>query len=403
MSKKILKNPEGLNSTSSTSTKFCVACHELIHAKANKCRYCGTGQQPTSWQHSMATVLKWIAGITTVISLVIGASRVNDLFSDWQERKIAVSQLVNAAMLQTDSNDYKGAWALVDEALSFNPSSQLARQQKTTIAMAWVRLIRVLETETFVDTVDKLLPTLYQGSVNEDPSIAASALAHIGWANYLRSRDGTIDTGLEIEKYYVRALELDPDNIYAHAMWAYWMLLPRNPNRDMDLAVANSHFAAALETGIDHEYIKELQVSALINAKSNNKVKFELIKIAEEINQHNGMLSQRHHNQVYRVFADIVAPSNIMDQSTQPIFNQLIETIKPIALLELSKWLDTDDEHKASRPSTRKMMNARLEELAGNREKALSFYRLLTRSSSRASSSYKEFSRQAIRRLSGIN
>jgi len=400
MSKKILKNPEGLNSTSSTSTKFCVACHELIHAKANKCRYCGTGQQPTSWQHSMATVLKWIAGITTVISLVIGASRVNDLFSDWQERKIAVSQLVNAALLQLDSSDYKGAWTLIDEALSFNPASPLARQQRIPIAMAWVRHIRIHENETFTDIIDKLLPTLYQGSVNKDPDIAASALTHIGWANYLRSLDGI--TGLEIGKYYERALELDPDNTYAHAMWAYWMLLPRNPNRDMDLAVANSHFAAALETGVDHEFIKELQVDALINAYNDNKAKVELIKVAEEIRQHNGILSRDHRYRVYRIIAGIVAPSNIMDQSTQPIFNQLIEAIKPIALLELSEWLDTEDKHKAT-SSTRKMMNARLEELAGNREKALSFYRLLTRSSSRASSSYKEFSRQAIRRLSGIN
>jgi tetratricopeptide (TPR) repeat protein len=399
MSEKTLKDPEGGNSPSPISTKFCVACHESIHAKANKCHFCGTDQQPKRL-HSMAQVLKWIGGISAVISLVIGASRVNDLFSEWQERKIAVSQLVNAATLQIDSSDYKGAWALIDEALSFNPSSQLARQQRIAIAMAWVRDMRTYRNETFSDIIDKLLPTLYQGSVNEDPDIAANALTHIGWANYLRSRDGIV--GLEIEKYYECALKLDPDNTYAHVMWAYWMLWPRNQkrNQDTDLAIANSHFSAALLTGNDYEYVKELQVSALINAVHDTKVQFELIKVAEEIRKSNGMLSPDNRYEVYRVILGIVAPDNLLDQSTQPIFNQLTNIFSPLTLLKLSEWLDT--ENKNTGPD-QMMTHARLEELVGNREKALSFYHLLATSTGRARSSYKEFSKQAIERLSSIN
>ncbi len=91
----------------------------------------------------MAQVLKWMGGITVVISLVLGTVQINGLYSDWQERKVAVSQLIEAAALQTDASDYKGAWKLIDEALNLNPSSLSARQQQMTIAMVWLRNIQV--------------------------------------------------------------------------------------------------------------------------------------------------------------------------------------------------------------------------------------------------------------------
>ena len=93
----------------STLKKSCVACYESIHSKAVKCRYCGTEQNPKPW-NAVARVLKWMGGITAVISLVLGTVQINGLFSDWQERKVAVSQLIEAAALQTDASDYKGAW-----------------------------------------------------------------------------------------------------------------------------------------------------------------------------------------------------------------------------------------------------------------------------------------------------
>ncbi len=378
--------------------KFCIACHEYIHTQANKCRFCGTDQRSRPW-HSMAKMLKWIGGITAVISLVMGTTRVNDLYTDWQERKLAVAQLIDASRLQIEYGDYHGAWVLIDDALSFNPSSLPARQHQITIATAWLRDIRIHGDQAFIDVVNKLLPTLYLGSVNTDPGIAATALSHIGWANFLRSRDGI--TGLGIAKYYDQALKLDPDNSYAHIMRAHWLLWNGNEqNQDIDLDKVKWHFAAALRSTHDREYINSMKFSALNNASYNSRVSIELIKFSEELRQQTGKLNRRDRSSVFNAIAKVVAPYNILDQNTLPAFNQLIEVISPVTLLELSNWLDSDNKHRGS--PNKLMINARLEDLAGNRQKALSFYHLLVKKSG-IPASFKTFSEQAIERLSVKN
>jgi hypothetical protein len=395
MSNLSLKNTGTGDLTEPTSGKFCIACHESIHTRANKCRYCGSDQLPRPW-HSMAQVLKWMGGITAVISLVIGATRVNDLYTDWQEGNVAVEQLINASRLQIKYKDYQGAWMLIDDALSFNPSSLPARQHQISIATVWLQNIRTHGDQKFSDIVNKLLPTLYLGSVNTDPDIAATALSHIGWANFLRSRDGI--TGLEIAEYYDRALTLDPDNSYAHIMRAHWLLWwGNNQNQDIDLAKVKAHFLAALQATDDHEYINRMKFSALSSASYNSKVRIELIKFSEEIRQQGGKLDRGERSSALRAIQDVVAPQNILDQGSLPALNQLIEVVSPGTLLELFNWLDSDKKYAGS-PSEL-MINARLEDLAGNRQNAISFFQLLTNKST-APASFKTFSEQAIKRLS---
>ncbi len=398
MSKLDSKNSETNDLAEQISGKFCIACHESIHTQANKCRFCGTDQRSRPW-HSMAKMLKWIGGITAVISLVMGTTRINDLYTDWQERKVAVAQLIDASRLQIEYGDYRGAWMLIDDALSFDPSSLPARQHQIAIATVWLRNIRRYGDQTFSDTLNKLLPTLYLGSVNTDPHIAATALSHIGWANFLRSRDGT--TGLGIAEYYDRALTLDPDNSYAHIMLAHWLLWEGyEQNKDINLDKVKTHFAAALQATHDREYINRMIVSGLINPSHDLKVSIELIKFSEEVRQQSGRLNRSDRSSVFNAIAYIVAPYKILDQNTLPALNQLIEVVSPVTLLELSNWLDSDNAYRGT--PNRLMINARLEDLAGNRQKALSFYHLLAKKSD-ASASFRAFSEQAIERLSARN
>lgn len=376
-------------------TKSCIACYESIHGKAVKCRYCGTEQNPKPW-NAVARVLKWMGGITVVISLVLGTVQINGLFSDWQERKVAVSQLIAAAALQTDANDYKGAWKLIDEALSLNPSSLLARRQQMTVAMAWLRNIQVQGDDTFSYIVNKLLPTLYLGSVNENANTAANALTHIGWANYLRITDGA--GGLEVEEYYRRALNLDPNNVYAHVMWGYWILSKANQeaNSEADLDVAKSHFSAALDSHQHREFVRKLQLSALRQAQHDLIAQIELIKVAQEIMQQEGTLNQYNQAGVFRAMQDIIAPTKSADQTTESAFNQLTRELSPATILTLFEWLD----YNKNTPSG-VLIKARLEELAGNLEYALSYYQTLLNTPG-VSSSNKEFALQAVSRLSAL-
>ncbi len=218
-------------------------------------------------------------------------------------------------------------------------------------------------------------------------------MTHIGWANYLRISDGA--GGLEVEEYYRRALNLDPNNVYVHVMWGYWILSQANQdaNSDADLDVAKSHFSLALDTSQDREFVRKLQLSALRQAHHGSIVQIELIRVAQEIMLQNGALNKHNRMGVFRAMQDIIAPTGSMDQSARTI-NQLTLVLPPVAILTLFEWLD----YNKQTPSGI-LIKARLEELVGNLEYALSYYQTLI-STPGASSSNKEFAQEAVRRLS---
>jgi hypothetical protein len=85
----------------------------------------------------------------------------------------------------------------------------------------------------------------------------ANLEAHLGWVESLRQRSGV--AGLDPVPHYRRALELEPPNVYAHAMWGFDILRQRG-----SLAEAKQHFAAAVESGKDGKYVRRLQIAALL-------------------------------------------------------------------------------------------------------------------------------------------
>ena len=107
---------------------------------------------------------------------------------------------------------------------------------------------------------------LARGSSDATSERLANLLAHMGWADYLRGgRAGS--GGLDPVKQYRSALEAHPANVYAHAMWGFELLRERGSSAA--LAEARRHFSAALETGREREYLRYLEVSALLQTYTN--------------------------------------------------------------------------------------------------------------------------------------
>ena len=116
------------------------------------------------------------------------------------------------------------------------------------------------------DLVKTTLPVLARGSSGAKGERLANLLAHMGWADYLRG--GLAGSGgLDPVKHYRTALEADPANVYAHAMWGFELL--RDRRSPAALAEAKQHFSAALETGREREYLRYLEVSALLQTYTN--------------------------------------------------------------------------------------------------------------------------------------
>ena len=194
---------------------------------------------------------------------------------------VAVSNVVQS---QLESHDYPAAWDTVANALKSHPTGDTLLPLQTKIATVWVRNVSVAAPQEFTDVVDKLLPPLYWTAQRSKGVDAADALAHIGWANFLKSQDGALK--LDIDGKYREALQLDPDNPFAHAMWGHWLIVNGN-----HIAEAQQHFAAALNSGRERKFVRELQLAALqwVGADENQ---VELIRVCNEMRKENELLPE---------------------------------------------------------------------------------------------------------------
>jgi len=230
-------------------------------------------------------LLKWVGGATAIISLVIALQQVMQLVSDGRERQRQITELERIAGLQRDARNYKGAWASFERALEVaEPGGQLAkltgqlsdqrralREAQERLAMVWLENLRVNAEagESFSDAVGTLDPVLTRGIASGSGEHKADLLAHVGWAGFLRWRDG--ERRLNPDEQYAQALAIDSGNPYAHAYRAHWMLWTQ---REAAMREAKEHFVAALASGRVTGHVRGIQLAALRNLSSDGEAEF---------------------------------------------------------------------------------------------------------------------------------
>lgn len=255
-----------LDELPSNNTVDCIACKEPIRSAATVCRYCGSVQKPQRniWSN-FSGVLKWIGGIVTVISLVIGTVTLSRHYFDWQETRDSVSELVSAADWLVKSEAYAQAWQVYEEALTLAPSSTAIRKGQYQLAKQWLRDFD-LEKSRVDEILSRITVILYRNVNEADKQELATALAHIGWVQVLRSRY-FLPVDADVDSLFEQALRADPNNIYANAMGGHWLL--RRNTRDIsvaDVKSAQSMFSLALQGGMEKKYVRQLQVGYLTKA-----------------------------------------------------------------------------------------------------------------------------------------
>lgn len=128
-----------------------------------------------------------------------------------------------------------------------------------------LRQARVTEGHaTFEQLVTPLKPVLAQALVaGATGQRAADLRAHLGYADYLVWRDGR-NVSLDPVASYRQALQDEAGNVYAHAMWAQWILM-RTPGQRTE---ALEHFEAALKSGRARPFVRALQLGSLLGPDS---------------------------------------------------------------------------------------------------------------------------------------
>src|SRR5262245_28022122 len=176
------------------------------------------------------------------------------------------------------------------------PRNDTVAQAQERLAMDWLDNIRVTEgKQTFTEIANTLQPVLARGAASSDNRRAANALAHLGWADFLRSREGAM--GLDPPHYYRQAIERDPQNVYAHAMWGHDLL-----QRGGSVDEAKAHFAAAVATDEQRPYVRRIQIAALLWRDDPN-LENELVRVANEMRtQGEARPADDSHDSVWRLW-----------------------------------------------------------------------------------------------------
>jgi hypothetical protein len=346
-------------------------------------------------------VLKWVGGMTAILSLIFGLHQMTQLVSAVREQRRQITELYSVGKLQHGAADYEGAWTSFERALKTTDAggklAQLTGQLSTetialreaqeALAMEWLENVSASQGQTFSDIVDKLVPVLSRGLASSSGARKADLLAHVGWANFLRGRDG--HRQLNPEQQYREALAIDAANPYAHAHWGHWKLWMQGAPED-----ARPHFAAALASGRARDYVRRIQLSALQNL--GDKGNQEFLTVVNDMRKNHERIDSQTRQDVDAIYYFACSRRSDADHLTK-----LVAAVPATEQLATFQALFYGAHAEDGRSPVRDACLATLLEAAGQREEALRVWLALRQSfSPNDSGSLVDRAQDAIKRLS---
>jgi len=324
----------------------------------------------TEW---LDTPLKWIGAITAVISLVLGVNELTKVFSQTGERRGRVTELQRVASEQQKSGDYAAAWATLDQASKaaeedggfagliggLDKERLAVRTSQEDLAMAWLRDVRIPGGGSFSTVVDPLAAVVTRGVVSATGVRKADLLGHLGWAYFLKSRDGS--TTRSPEENYQQALDIDPSNPFAHAHWGHWIMWQRG-----SVDEANRHFAAAVASGRERPYVRRIQLAALrlYGSAANENALFHAVDDMRRNNEPIDAVTRRDvYNSYYSAF------------NSDPYVQRVVGILPPDEHIATMRALFFGADFDPARVPLRDAMMALLLEAAGRRDESLAAWR----------------------------
>jgi tetratricopeptide (TPR) repeat protein len=365
------------------------------------------------WWRRMLEPRRLVPAVVVLLLVAAGAWLTLPSYLERREQNAKAATLVAQSRAKADAGDYSEAWKLLEQAIAVAPASREAFEAQEQLAMQLLRHTGVNYpggSAAYVgDLLKRTLPVLSRGTSGAKGERLANLLAHMGWADYLRERSGV--GGLDPTQRYRSALEADPGNPYAHAMWGFEVL--RDRGTPEALAEAKKHFSAAVASGREREYVRNLQVSALLRTYSN--------AWADEPERHKEVL--RAANEM-RTGGEPQpkgwGPGSFKRRAWAPYYFRfvtsdeqapLLAALPPAEHLAMFGWLFPEDDLAPDKGGPSYFdyftVRAQLEDHAGERAAALASYRrVLGEFESRKLNSSRaiktaENARAAIRRLGG--
>lgn len=318
-----------------------------------------TGQETgTSGRRRLIpTALKWVGGFTAVLTLIFGLQQLVESVSALRQRDRQTRELLKTSQMQEEAHDYAAAWASVAEADRLTNGRREVRAAQESLAMNWLENARLgPDQQGFSDIVGKVAPVLDRAASTAQGARKADFLAHLGWAEFLRSRDGV--SALAPDHYYEQALNLDSHNVYAHAMLGHWILW-----HGEKVADAREQFSLALAGGSKHDYVRAMQLSGYENLH-NEEGDMELVRVVNEMRVQDEPVDPHTRAALWTIYS-------LYFDSGQVKRQQLLAAVPPADQLATFRSLFDVSDFDASKSVSREFYRAILQEAAGQPAPAL--------------------------------
>lgn len=275
-----------------------------------------------------------------------------------------MTALLTTAIEQKKARDYSSGWQTLEKAAQLDANSSEVEAARENLAMAWLDDIHLQENQTFSDVAQKLEPVLTRSVAATKPGPQQADLrAHIGWAYFLESRDGRSD--LDPGRNYREAAAEDPNNPYAEAMWGHWILWQHCDR----VNEAIGHFGAALASQREGDYVRHLEMAALLNCHDEQS-ELEVVRVANGMREEHRSPDDWQRDHILLIYYGRLLPS-AKDAA------EFINAVPPSEHVATFRWLfdalDADDRNHWLRA----YYLAVLDEAAGQHEEAIANYRLV--------------------------
>jgi tetratricopeptide (TPR) repeat protein len=313
--------------------------------------------------------MKWVAGLTIILMLLFGLWPLVKLVSNFRDRQQQVAQLYEAGKQHHRAEDYQAAWTSFEAAIQLaaadsplptltgrlDTARQQLRDAQEELAMVWLENMTLSQGQTFSNVVEQLVPVLTRGIANANGIRQADLLAHLGWAEFLRSRDG--QAGRHLEQRCQEALGIDAQNPYAHANLGHWKLWQSGK-----LIEARQDFTTALTAGRARDYVRQRQIAALRHMR-HDEGEMEILRVVNEMRKNNEKITAKIRSTVYAIYAFAF--------NRNGRFQKLIAAVPAAEQLATFRALFYGVDVEVTKSLGREVYFAALQEAAGQRSEAL--------------------------------
>jgi tetratricopeptide (TPR) repeat protein len=226
-------------------------------------------------------------GSVLLVALLVLASGMLGIgpWREYRARKSAVSRMFATAKTQAERAENDTAFKTYQDLLATDPENRTAMDGQVDAAMAWLEDFHVIAPEggspekLAAARLDEILPVLDAGlaRTNGKGERAADILAHLGWAHWLNQKLAEREFGPAAKQDLDRALQIDPSNVFAHAMLGNWLM-----QNGGNVTEALAHFRAAVATNKARPLVREMQLGVLVYP-NDRETRVALIRLADEM------------------------------------------------------------------------------------------------------------------------